>query len=86
MVLRFRNVDMSIAAVGGMGTARCLALPAKGICWSVLLLIEIPWTLCSAGILHSDLKAGNILMKTDGMDRRGYVVKIADFGLRRVAV
>lgn len=32
-------------------------------------------------ILHSDLKAGNVLLRTDGQDPRGFVAKVADFGL-----
>jgi serine/threonine protein kinase len=35
----------------------------------------------SEHILHSDLKARNILLKSSGADRRGFVAKVADFGL-----
>ena len=34
-----------------------------------------------SGILHSDLKALNIMLKSDGSDPRGFVAKVADFGL-----
>ena len=35
----------------------------------------------SAQILHADLKASNILLKSDASDPRGFVAKVADFGL-----
>lgn len=35
----------------------------------------------SMGVVHGDLKPGNILLKTHRADRRGYVAKVADFGL-----
>lgn len=34
----------------------------------------------SFGIIHGDLKLGNVLLKTHRVDRRGYVAKVADFG------
>lgn len=34
----------------------------------------------SCGIIHGDLKAGNVLLKTHRIDRRGYIAKVADFG------
>ncbi|KAL3138446.1 hypothetical protein ABBQ32_006236 [Trebouxia sp. C0010 RCD-2024] len=37
----------------------------------------------SFGIIHGDLKLGNVLLKTHRVDRRGYVAKVADFGLSR---
>lgn len=37
----------------------------------------------SCGIIHGDLKAGNVLLKTHRIDRRGYIAKVADFGLSR---
>ena len=36
-----------------------------------------------SGIVHGDLKPGNVLLKTHRADRRGYVAKVADFGLSR---
>lgn len=33
------------------------------------------------GIVHGDLKPANVLLKTHRADRRGYVAKVADFGL-----
>lgn len=35
----------------------------------------------SLGVIHGDLKPGNILLKTHRADRRGYIAKVADFGL-----
>ena len=35
----------------------------------------------SCGIIHGDLKAGNVLLKTHRIDRRGYIAKVADFGI-----
>lgn len=32
-------------------------------------------------IMHLDLKARNIMLKSDGTDRRGFIAKVADFGL-----
>ncbi len=34
----------------------------------------------SKGIVHGDLKPGNVLLKTHKIDRRGYVAKVSDFG------
>ncbi|CAL5221171.1 g3314 [Coccomyxa viridis] len=40
----------------------------------------------SLGVLHGDLKGGNVLMKSTSMydDPRGFVCKLGDFGLSRV--
>jgi serine/threonine protein kinase len=38
----------------------------------------------SIGVVHGDLKAANVLMKSNASDTRGYVCKITDFGLSRV--
>lgn len=35
----------------------------------------------SFGIIHGDLKLGNVLLKTHRVDRRGYVAKVSDFGM-----
>ncbi|KAL6755899.1 kinase-like domain-containing protein [Haematococcus lacustris] len=35
-------------------------------------------------ILHGDLKAANVLLASDESDRRGWIAKVADFGLARV--
>lgn len=32
-------------------------------------------------ILHSDLKARNVLLRGDAQDPRGFIAKVADFGL-----
>jgi hypothetical protein len=33
------------------------------------------------GVVHGDLKPANVLLKTHRADRRGYVAKVADFGV-----
>ncbi len=35
----------------------------------------------AANVLHSDLKARNIMLKSSGTEGRGIVAKVADFGL-----
>ena len=35
------------------------------------------------GIIHGDLKPANVLLKTHKADRRGYIAKVADFGMSR---
>lgn len=35
-------------------------------------------------ILHGDLKAANVLLASNDLDRRGFIAKISDFGLSRV--
>jgi serine/threonine protein kinase len=37
------------------------------------------------GVVHGDLKPGNVLLKTHRADRRGYVAKVSDFGLSGLA-
>ena len=36
------------------------------------------------GVVHGDLKAPNVLLKGSAKDARGFVCKLADFGLSRV--
>ncbi|GAB4819734.1 hypothetical protein N2152v2_006780 [Parachlorella kessleri] len=38
----------------------------------------------SVGIVHGDIKAGNLLIKSAGYTRRGYACKLADFGVSRM--
>ena len=33
-----------------------------------------------ADVLHGDLKARNVMLKTEGQDPRGFVAKVADTG------
>ncbi|EIE22674.1 kinase-like protein [Coccomyxa subellipsoidea C-169] len=37
-----------------------------------------------SGLIHGDLKSANVLLKSTGTDARGFVCKLADFGLSRV--
>ena len=48
--------------------------------------MEIAAALCylhNKDILHGDLCSGNILLSTASRDKRGFVAKVADFGLSR---
>lgn len=48
--------------------------------------LEIAAALCylhTKDILHGDLCSGNILLSAASRDRRGFVAKVADFGLSR---
>ena len=38
----------------------------------------------SIGVLHGDLKSANVLLKSTTTDPRGFLCKLADFGLSRV--
>lgn len=38
----------------------------------------------AASVLHCDLKPANVLLKATSADRRGFVCKLADFGLSRL--
>jgi serine/threonine protein kinase len=38
----------------------------------------------SCSIVHGDLKPQNVLLRSAGTDRRGYVCKLGDFGLSRM--
>eukprot|EP00884_Botryococcus_braunii_P016251 jgi/Botrbrau1/3309/Bobra.0048s0006.1 len=38
----------------------------------------------SVGVLHGDLKPGNVLLKSTTTDARGFICKLADFGVSRI--
>lgn len=38
----------------------------------------------AAGIIHGDLKTANVLLKSTTSDMRGFVCKLADFGLSHI--
>jgi serine/threonine protein kinase len=38
----------------------------------------------AANVLHCDLKPGNVLLKATTADRRGFICKLADFGMSRL--
>lgn len=38
------------------------------------------------GIVHADLKPGNVLLKSTATDSRGFICKLADFGLSRMMI
>ncbi|BDA43697.1 Mitogen-activated protein kinase kinase kinase 11 [Coccomyxa sp. Obi] len=67
--------DKATGAPEMMAIYRCLLDIAAGMDY-----------LHSLGVLHGDLKGGNVLMKSTSMydDPRGFVCKIGDFGLSRV--
>lgn len=38
----------------------------------------------AANVLHCDLKPANVLLKATTADRRGFICKLADFGMSRL--
>lgn len=54
----------------------------SAICWTVHEISRAMAALHSNGVVHSDLKAGNVLLKT-AENTRGFVAKVADFGMAR---
>ncbi|GIM16411.1 hypothetical protein Vretimale_19015 [Volvox reticuliferus] len=66
-------------------------VPGRSRTWALRALLrtarEIAQGMChlhSLGIIHGDLKPGNVLLKSSRVDSRGFVAKVADFGLSRV--
>ena len=60
--------------------------PVKGILHVIRCLIDIAAGLRfmhSVGVVHGDLKCQNILCKSSRSDARGFMCKVADFGLSR---
>lgn len=51
----------------------CLILTALDVAHAISYLHSL-------GIIHGDLKAANVLLKTDSTDPRGFVCKVSDFG------
>ena len=35
------------------------------------------------GIVHCDIKPGNVLLRSSNLDPRGFTTKVSDFGLSR---
>ena len=54
------------------------------ICSVLLELASSLTFLHKHGIIHCDLKPQNVLLKVDSSNPRGFVTKLADFGLARV--
>ena len=53
----------------------------------LLLLICLLQGMChlhASNIVHGDLKPGNVLLRSSRADRRGFVAKVADFGLSKM--
>ncbi|GLI66121.1 hypothetical protein VaNZ11_009848 [Volvox africanus] len=66
-------------------------MPGRSRTWALRALLrtarEIAQGMChlhSLGIIHGDLKPGNVLLKSSRVDSRGFVAKVADFGLSRM--
>ncbi|KAI8470351.1 MAG: hypothetical protein J3K34DRAFT_521472 [Monoraphidium minutum] len=67
------------------------ALPGGGTVVHVAALVEVLMDVACAlqylhsmHIVHGDVKASNVLLKSDASRPRGYVPKLADFGLAKV--
>lgn len=61
-----------------------LGLVQVGIVRSLLDIAAGMDYLHSIGVLHGDLKSANVLLKSTTTDPRGFLCKLADFGLSRV--
>ena len=60
----------------------------KGLVWVLKCLLEIVYGmeyLHSIGVVHGDLKCANVMCSSKLSDARGFVCKIADFGLARTS-
>lgn len=60
----------------------------KGLVWVLKCLLEIVFGmeyLHSIGVVHGDLKCSNVMCTSKMSDTRGFVCKIADFGLARTS-
>jgi serine/threonine protein kinase len=57
----------------------------KRLDWMLQTALEVAQAMMhlhSESIIHGDLKARNILLKSSGSHGRGFVAKVADFGAR----
>jgi serine/threonine protein kinase len=60
----------------------------RGLRWVLKCLLEIVYGmeyLHSIGVVHGDLKCANVMCSSKMTDMRGFVCKIADFGLARTS-
>lgn len=60
----------------------------RGLRWLLKCLLEIVFGmeyLHSIGVVHGDLKCANVMCSSKTTDARGFVCKIADFGLARTS-
>ncbi|KFM25241.1 putative serine/threonine-protein kinase drkC [Auxenochlorella protothecoides] len=81
-------VVMEFCDVGSLGRALSKGAYLPSAKWSADVTHEVAKGMAyihSHDIVHGDLKPANVLLTTHRVDRRGYVAKVADFGLVRNA-
>ncbi|KAF5831320.1 kinase-like domain-containing protein [Dunaliella salina] len=80
---------VAAAARNGLGSDGWLTEPSGNVYMHRLLLtlVEIASAMAylhHMGIVHCDIKPGNVLLRSSHLDPRGFTTKLSDFGLSRV--
>jgi len=80
---------VAAAARNGLGSDGWLTEPSGNVYMHRLLLtlVEIASAMAylhRMGIVHCDIKPGNVLLRSSHLDPRGFTTKLSDFGLSRV--
>jgi len=78
------SLDQAIAAKRFSQKSDPSQLDLVSICRTLLDIVNGMSYLHGLGLLHADLKPQNILLKSTTTDPRGFIAKLADFGLSRV--
>ena len=81
-----RALPLAGSSVSQLCICKCLQDYQKGLVWVLKCLLEIVFGmeyLHSIGVVHGDLKCANVMCTSKLSDTRGFVCKIADFGLAR---